>query len=89
MAKRREELRAVSVRVPPDVWDVLDAARMLNRHRGMQDLLRPVVEEAARHWAQIPEVQEILRKIQEFEARGAGELEHLEPRRRRKPASRA
>ena len=88
MASEREELRAISVRVPPDVWDILDAARMVNRHRGMQDLLRPVVEDVARQWGQIPEVQEILRKIQEFQAREAGELERLEPRRRKPEARR-
>ncbi len=87
MAKPSEELRAISVRVPPEVWDVLDAARMVNRHRGMQELLRPVVEDAASQWEQIPEVREILRKIHEYQAREAGGLEHLESRRRPKSSN--
>lgn len=81
--KPAKDARTIAIRVSPEVWQVLDAARTLRGHRGMQDLLLPVIEAEADQWRDLEEVRTILRSVREFQAREAGELERLPKERRR------
>ena len=69
MTEQSRDLRAIAVRVPPEVWNVLDAARMVKGYRGLQDLLRPVLETEADRWSKVEEVKTILRSVKEYQAR--------------------
>ena len=78
MAKERKAKEPqVNIRVTQETLDVLDAAVFVDRLRGSQELLRPVVEQLVARLVARPEVEAALRARQEGDAGHAGKLGRL------------
>lgn len=69
--------RPVNLRLPPELFRVLDVARLASGHKSMQSFLSEVVGRAAERYANEPEIQAMLQNIEEYQARSDGKLKHI------------
>jgi hypothetical protein len=76
--------RQILLRVPEDVYEILEAAKTVTRSRSMQALLGEELLKLAETFAKEPEVQSILRTIREYEARQSGRLKRIDTSRRKR-----
>ncbi len=72
------------VRVPQATFDILSMAAVFEGNKSMQELVSPIVEEAARRFGEEPEIAAALRQKDEYEARKAGRLARVDFDRRGK-----
>jgi hypothetical protein len=70
--------RQVPVRLPEELFRVLEVARLANGAKSMQAFLSEVVERAAEKYAGEPEIQAMLQSIGEYQARRDGKLKRIE-----------
>lgn len=70
--------RPVNLRLPAELFKVLDVARLASGHKSMQSFLSEVVTAAAEGYSDEPEIQMILQKMSEYQARKEGKLQSIE-----------
>ncbi len=70
----------MNVRINPDSLDFLEAAAFVRRFRGLQELLRPIVEQFAEGLAKDPEVHAAVRARRDRDARASSKVERLPER---------
>lgn len=70
--------RQVPIRLPEELFRVLEVARMASGAKSMQAFLSDVVERAAEQYAGEPEIQAMLQSISEYQARRDGKLKRIE-----------
>jgi hypothetical protein len=70
--------RQVPLRLPEELIRVLEVARLASGAKSMQAFLSDVVGEAAKRYANEPEIRAMLRSIEEYQARGDGKLKRIE-----------
>ena len=75
--------RPVNLRLPPELFRVLDVARLASGHKSMQSFLSEVVAKAAHEYSDQPEIQAILQSMGEYQARQDGKLQRIEQASRR------
>lgn len=66
------QTRQIATRVPEETWRILQVGLLIEEAETMQELLRPVVEEYARHLAAQPEVQAIIGEVERYRDRKQG-----------------
>ena len=82
-------MHAIAVRVPDDIYAILDVARAAYGLRSMQELVAPVVEDFARSLLDKPQIAAMVRSRAELQAEAAGDLATLSSRKNsRSPSDR-
>ena len=76
--KEPEKPRPVSLRLPPELFRLLDVARLATGHKSMQSFLAELVEQSAAEYLKKPEFQLVLQSLNEFEASEAGTLRWID-----------
>jgi hypothetical protein len=69
--------RQVPLRLPEELIRVLEVARLASGAKSMQAFLSEVVSQAAKRYANEPEIKAALRSIEEYQARSDGKLKRL------------
>lgn len=86
MPPKAKGLRLIGIRVSPDTWRTLQLYAAATDRRGLQEVLRPVIEAHAEQYAKLPEVQAMTaaaqqlreREGKESKASRSGKLRRLE-----------
>lgn len=81
--KPAEPAKSLNLRLPPELFRVLDVARLATGHKSMQAFLSEVVTRAADQYSGEPEIQAMLQNIGEYQARQEGKLQRIERSSRR------
>jgi hypothetical protein len=74
----RPKPRHVPVRLPEELYRVLEVARIATGAKSMQAFVSEVVERAVREYADEPEIRAMLQSIGEYQARRDGKLQRME-----------
>lgn len=75
---RSPKPRQVPVRLPEELFRVLEVARLANGAKSMQAFLSEIAERAAEEFAGEPEIKAMLQNISEYQARREGKLKRIE-----------